>query len=78
VEGLEGSVLVRQADERNVELFLRYTLSITMEKCPAQEAMQRDIMLNKPDAANPAMVSQFHAGPPWRGVADPGRSAVNP
>jgi hypothetical protein len=32
VEGLEGSVLVRQADERNVELFLRYTLSITMEK----------------------------------------------
>ena len=32
VEGLEGSVKVRQADERNVELFLSYTLSVTADK----------------------------------------------
>lgn len=32
VEGLEGSVMVRQADDRNVELFLNYSLAITMEK----------------------------------------------
>jgi len=32
VEGLGGSVMVRQADERNVELFLSYTLSITTDK----------------------------------------------
>ena len=30
---------------------------------------------NKPDAANPAIASRFHSGCPWRGVADPGRSA---
>ena len=30
---------------------------------------------NKPDAANPAVASRFHAGPHWRGVADPGRWA---
>jgi hypothetical protein len=28
---------------------------------------------NKPDAANPAIASLFHAGRHWRGVADPGR-----
>jgi hypothetical protein len=32
VEGLGGSVLLRQADERNVELSLDYTLSITVDK----------------------------------------------
>lgn len=32
VEGLESSVMVRQADDRNVELFLNYSLSITTEK----------------------------------------------
>jgi hypothetical protein len=32
VDGLEGSVLVRQADERNVELFLSYKLSVSMDK----------------------------------------------
>jgi hypothetical protein len=31
VEGLESSVMVRQADDRNVELFLNYSLSITMD-----------------------------------------------
>jgi len=30
---------------------------------------------NKPDAVNPAIASRFHASRPWRGVADPGRSA---
>ncbi len=30
---------------------------------------------NKPDAANPAIASQFQTGCQWRGVADPGRSA---
>jgi hypothetical protein len=32
VEGLESSVLVRQADDRQVELFLNYSLSVTTEK----------------------------------------------
>ena len=32
VEGLESSVMVRQADDRNVELFLNYSLSITTDK----------------------------------------------
>lgn len=32
VEGLEGSVMVRQADERNVELFMDYRLSVTVVK----------------------------------------------
>ncbi len=32
VEGLESSVMVRQADDRNVELFLNYSLSIMTEK----------------------------------------------
>ena len=32
VEGLESPVMVRQADDRNVELFLNYSLSITAEK----------------------------------------------
>ena len=32
VEGLESSVMVRQADDRNVELFLDYSLSITTAK----------------------------------------------
>jgi len=32
VEGLESSVLVRQADDRNVELFINYSLSVTTEK----------------------------------------------
>jgi hypothetical protein len=32
LEGLESSVMVRQADERNVELFLNYSLSLTTEK----------------------------------------------
>jgi hypothetical protein len=32
VEGLESSVMVRQADDRNVELFLNYSLSISTEK----------------------------------------------
>src|SRR5258708_38772870 len=32
VEGLEGSGMVRQVDDRNVELFVNYTLSITMDK----------------------------------------------
>jgi hypothetical protein len=32
LEGLAGSVLVRQDDDRKVELFLNYSLSITMEK----------------------------------------------
>lgn len=32
VDGLEGSVLVRQADNRQVELFLNYTLSVTLDK----------------------------------------------
>jgi len=32
VEGLEGSVLLRQADERNVELFLSYKLSLSIDK----------------------------------------------
>lgn len=32
VEGLESSVMVRQADDRQVELYLNYTLSITSEK----------------------------------------------
>jgi hypothetical protein len=31
VEGLESSVMVRQADDRNVELFLDYSLSITTD-----------------------------------------------
>jgi GNAT superfamily N-acetyltransferase len=31
---------------------------------------------NKPDPANPAMASRFHAGHQWRGVADPGRYAA--
>ena len=30
---------------------------------------------NKPDAANPAIASRFHGRCPWRGVADPERSA---
>ena len=30
---------------------------------------------NKPDAANPAIASQFQTGCQWRGVADPGRYA---
>jgi len=32
VEGLESSVMVRQADDRNVELFLNYSLPITTDK----------------------------------------------
>ena len=32
VDGLESSVLVRQADDRQVELFLNYSLSITTDK----------------------------------------------
>ena len=32
VKGLESPVLVRQTDDRHVEVFLRYSLSITMEK----------------------------------------------
>jgi len=32
VDGLEGPVMVRQADDRNVELFLNYSLSITTDK----------------------------------------------
>jgi len=32
VEGLESSEMVRQADNRYVELFLNYSLSITTEK----------------------------------------------
>jgi hypothetical protein len=28
---------------------------------------------NKPDAANPAIASQFYAGRQWRGVIDPKR-----
>ncbi len=32
VEGLEGPVLVRRLDERNVELFLGYKLSFTLDK----------------------------------------------
>ena len=32
VAGLESSVAVRQVDDRNVELFLSYTLSITLDK----------------------------------------------
>jgi len=36
VEGLEGSMVVRQVDERKVELFLRYKLSITLDKPAAQ------------------------------------------
>jgi hypothetical protein len=28
---------------------------------------------NKPDAANPAMTFQLHAGSQWHRVADPGR-----
>jgi len=32
VEGLESSVMVRQADDRNVELFMNYSLSITTDK----------------------------------------------
>ena len=32
VEGLESSVLVRQADDRQVELFLNYSLSIAVDK----------------------------------------------
>jgi hypothetical protein len=32
VEGLESSVMVRQADDRNVELFLDYSLSISTAK----------------------------------------------
>ena len=32
VEGLESSVMVRQADDRNVELYLNYSLSITTDK----------------------------------------------
>jgi len=32
LEGLESSVMVRQADDRNVELFLNYSLSITTDK----------------------------------------------
>jgi hypothetical protein len=32
VEGLEGPVMVRQSDDRNVELFLHYSLTITFEK----------------------------------------------
>jgi hypothetical protein len=32
VEGLESSVMVRQADDRNVELFLNYSLTITVDK----------------------------------------------
>jgi len=31
IEGLESAVLVRQADDRNVELFLGYSLSITTD-----------------------------------------------
>ena len=31
---------------------------------------------NKPDPANPAIASLFHAGHQWRGVADPGRWAA--
>jgi hypothetical protein len=32
VEGLESSVMVRQADDRNVELFLNYSLSVSTSK----------------------------------------------
>ena len=32
LEGLESPVMVRQADDRNVELFLNYSFSITTEK----------------------------------------------
>jgi len=31
VAGLEGAVLVRQTDDRNVEVFLDYSLSVTTE-----------------------------------------------
>jgi hypothetical protein len=31
VEGIESPVMVRQADDRQVELFLNYPLSITMD-----------------------------------------------
>ena len=34
---------------------------------------RRNISPNKPDAANPAIASAFHAGRHWRGIADPGR-----
>jgi hypothetical protein len=37
---------------------------------------QKEIMTrepNKTDAANPAIASLLHAGPQWRGVADPRR-----
>lgn len=32
VHGLESSVMVRQADDRQIELYLNYTLSVTSEK----------------------------------------------
>jgi len=32
LEGLESPVMVRQADDRNVEQFLNYSFSITTEK----------------------------------------------
>jgi hypothetical protein len=32
VEGLEGPVMVRQSDDRRVELFLNYSLSVVMDK----------------------------------------------
>ena len=35
------------------------------------------MMPNKPDAANPAIASQFQTGCQWRGIADTGRSPFN-
>ncbi len=32
VDGLESPVMVRQTDDRQVEVFLDYSLSITMDK----------------------------------------------
>lgn len=37
IEGLESVVLVRQADDRNVELFLGYSLSITTDTEPSRK-----------------------------------------
>jgi hypothetical protein len=41
-----------------------------------RRAMKKVKKPNKPDPANPAMASRFHAGHQWRGVADPGRYAA--
>ena len=32
IGGLQGPVLVRQADDRNVELFINYWMTVEMEK----------------------------------------------